>query len=165
MMIYGLLEQIEKAVGSKLYHVALFTALSIPDIGGAVDSEEGEATGKNYAAWFDSYVAPKYNAWGKQYLTGTDCYRYRCAMLHQGRSHHRKRTYSKTVFLLAKQQNIAYCGAFTGDGGETLYVDAPLFCRHIVLSAFDWLEKVEDTDRFKKNSAEFVQLFTLSFEG
>jgi hypothetical protein len=165
MMIYDLLEQIEKGVGSKLYHMALSTALTIPDIGGAVDSEDGVASGKKYAAWFDTYVAPKYYAWGTQYLTGRDCYLYRCVMLHQGRSHAPNSTYSKTVLMVAKQQNIAYCGAFTVDDGSTLCVDVPLLCSHIVQSAYEWLEKVEDTDRFKKNSAKFVELFTLSFEG
>lgn len=163
-MIYELLEQIENSVGSKLYHMALFTALTVPDIGGAVDSENGEANGKKYGAWFDSYVAPKYVAWGKQYLTGRDCYLYRCVMLHQGRSHASKGRYSKTVFLKAKQQNIAYCGAFTLNGGKTLCIDAPLFCHNIVHSAYEWLEKVEHTDHFKKNSAKFLELFTLSFE-
>ena len=163
-MIYDLLEQIESGVGSKLYNMALFTALTVPDIGGAVDSENGKANGKKYAAWFDSYVAPKYNAWGEQYLTGRDCYLYRCVMLHQGRSHDPKGTYSKTVFLTAKQQNIAYCGAFTVEGGKTLCIDVPLFCHNIVQSAYDWLERVEHTERFKKNSAKFVELFSLSFE-
>jgi len=163
-MIYDLLAQIENGVGNKMHHMALFAALTIPDIGGAVDSENGEANGEKYTAWFDSYVAPKYNAWGKQYLTGRDCYLYRCVMLHQGRSHAPKGSYSKTVFLKAKQVNIAYCGAFTVDDGNTLCVDVPRFCHNIVYSAYDWLEKVEDTARFKKNSAKFLELFTLSFE-
>jgi hypothetical protein len=164
MMIYDLVEQIENGVESKLYQMALFTALTVPDIGGAVDSENGKASGKKYAEWFDDYVAPKYNAWGRQYLTGRDCYLYRCVMLHQGKSQDPKSPFSKTVFLIAEQQNIAYCGAFTVNGGKTLCIDIPRFCNNIVNSAYNWLDKVELTDRFKKNTEKFVELFTLSFK-
>ena len=164
MIIHDLLEQIEKCVSSKLHHVALFTALTIPDIAGAVDSVDGRANGQKYAQWFDAHVAPKYYAFGTQYLTGADCYQFRCVMLHQGRAKHTNGRYSKPLLLVAKQQNIAYCGAFTLDGGRTLGVDIPLFCNNIVEAAYDWVEKVEHTKRFKKNSAEFMELFTLSFE-
>jgi hypothetical protein len=164
-MIYELLEQIEKSVASGFYYVALFTALTIPDIAGAVDSKNGEADGNKYAGWFDTYVAPKYKAWGNQYLTGRECYKYRCVMLHQGRSHDPRVRYTKTIFMVAQQHNIAYCGAFTAENDLTICIDISMFCRNMVNAAYEWLEKIEQTELYKKNSEKFLEMFTLNFGG
>jgi hypothetical protein len=162
-MIHKLLVEIENSISAELFRIALFTALTIPDIAGALDSD-GHATPKRYVRWFDTYVAQKYLAFGRQYLTGADCYQYRCALLHQGQALNPKSQFSRSVFLFAKQDNIAYCGTFTFDDGRSLAIDIPVFCRNIVRSAWVWLDKVEDTERFKTNSAEFLELFQLSFE-
>jgi len=74
------LAQLRESLDANLYYLSLFVALSIPDICGAIDSENGEASGKKYAQWFDRYVAPKYHG----FLVGEDCYRFRCSLLHQG---------------------------------------------------------------------------------
>ncbi len=163
MQIYYLLDEIQASAAAKLYRVALFTALTFPDIAGAIDSEDGRASGKKYAQWFDAYVAQRYYAWKTQYLTGTDCYQYRCALLHQGRSQHDKSRYSKTVFLHAKQENIAYCGAFTIEQGTTLCVDIAMFCNNIVDAGYQWLENVDQSERFMRNTTDIVDVFTLSF--
>jgi hypothetical protein len=159
-MIHELLVEIENSISAKLFRVALFTALTIPDIAGALDSANGRATRERYVLWFDTYVAPKYFAFGHQYLTGLDCYHYRCVLLHQGLSLHPESRYSGSIFLFAKQDNIAYCGAFAFDDGRSLAIDIPVFCRNIVRAAWVWLDKVEDTERFKANSAEFLELRT-----
>jgi len=75
----------------------------------------------------------------------------------------RSSRYSKTVFLFAKQRNIAYCGAFKLDKGKTLAIDIPLFCHNMLRGAHTWLNEVEDTPRFRVNSTEFMKLFQLSF--
>ena len=49
----ALLEQVEKSLRQKLYYVAIMTSLVIPDIGGAIDSENGKANRKKYVSWFD----------------------------------------------------------------------------------------------------------------
>jgi hypothetical protein len=81
-----LFQQIDCAVGANLYYVALLAALSLPDICGAMESDDGEATGQRYIAWFNRWVAPKYTVRGAPSLTGEVCYYYRCSALHQGRA-------------------------------------------------------------------------------
>ncbi len=164
-MIYDLLSQIQISTGSRQYYVALLAALAFPDIAGAIDSDNGRATGEKYAKWFDEYVAGKLNSFNAQYLRGKDCYKYRCLMLHQGRVQDTTSRYSKTIFMVVDTNDIvAYCGVFVLDEGTTLCVDVEKFCEHIVEAGFDWLEKVEQTDRFIKNTAASASLFTLSFK-
>lgn len=93
------LAQIKKGLDVNLYLLSLFSALAIPDICGAMGSENGEASAEKYKTWFDKYVAPKYN----NFLNGDDCYYSRCSLLHQGSSQHNKSNY-KRVLLLSRQQ-------------------------------------------------------------
>ena len=163
-MIHELLYDIEKASAAKLYRIALLAALTIPDIGGARDATDGKANRDRYTDWFDKYVAPKYFAFRTQYLTGRDCYQFRCVLLHQGQQIHPNSRYTRSVFLFAPRDNIAYCGALTLDNGQTLAIDIPIFCRHMVDAARDWLDAVESTRLFQTNSTNALELYKLSFE-
>ena len=167
-MIRELLDEIERSTNTKLLHVGLLAALTVPDIAGALDSESGYALPEKYKGWFDEYIAPKYFSFGVQLITGEDCYNYRCAILHQGRSQRsqggrtqRPQRYSKTMFHFTKQENVGGCGAYKL--GQTLAIDVPKFCSYMVNGAYTWLDLVEDTPRFKANSAHAMELFQLSF--
>ncbi len=89
------LSQIKKGLDQNLYLLSLFSALAIPDICGAMVSENGEASGDKYKTWFDKYIAPKYN----NFLNGEDCYYFRCSLLHQGSSQHNKSNYERVLFV------------------------------------------------------------------
>jgi hypothetical protein len=53
------LDQIEAATQTDhLYYLALAGALAVPDICGALEAPDGEATGQRYKAWFDTNVSP-----------------------------------------------------------------------------------------------------------
>lgn len=86
-MIRKLLLEIERSIREQLFHVGLLAALTVPDIAGALDSEDGEANGEKYERWFDEYIAPKYIApkyiarGDTPLITGEDCYQYRCKLL------------------------------------------------------------------------------------
>ena len=51
--------QIREGLNKNLYLLSLFSALAIPDICGAMSSENGEANAEKYKAWFDKYIALK----------------------------------------------------------------------------------------------------------
>ena len=57
-----LISQIQAAVNGHSYYLALYASLTLPDICGAMESDDGQATGAKYIAWFDKYVAQKYFA-------------------------------------------------------------------------------------------------------
>ena len=163
-LIHELLVEIEASLRSGLFRMALLASLTVPDMAGALDSEDGRATGDRYAHWFDAHAAPLFRSFGQQNLKGVDCYQYRCTLLHQGRPVGPRSRYPRTLFLLTKQDNVAWCGAFPLGAGETILIDVPVFCRNIVKAAWDWLDEAEETERFRANSAECMELFHLSFE-
>lgn len=157
-----LAQEIESSVAAQRLHVALLTALTIPDICGAIDSKNGRSNGSKYVEWFDKYVAPEYLPSKRKYLTGDGCYKCRCNLLHQG-----KRTgpgrYAQYEFVFEMHTETAGFGVLRLDGGQTLLIEVPVLCRNIAYAIYDWLEVVEDAPLFKKNSAEAIRMLRLSF--
>jgi hypothetical protein len=72
-----ILRQIRAASATGLYFLALFCALTLPDICGALESENGQASGSKYKAWLRANVPEQ--------ATDADLiYGLRCSLLHQG---------------------------------------------------------------------------------
>src|SRR5438132_8002722 len=128
-----LLQQIERATAAgNLYYVALLTALSVPDICGALESEDGEATRTKYIAWFDRWVASKYVVRGAPSLTGEVCYYYRCSALHQGRAAHPRMGYSRVLFVEPGATTNVFHNNILGDA---LNIDLSHFVRDLLAGA------------------------------
>lgn len=89
-----LLRQVRKAVENDLYYLALHVTLAIPDICGALSSQNGETNKAKYVDWFAKNLSGKYKM-----LDGETCYYYRCSVLHQGRSQHRKSRFHRILFI------------------------------------------------------------------
>ena len=85
------IQQIRNANRGGLYYVALFSALALPDICAALESNDGQASKDKFIAWFDAHVTPRYNG----FLDGETCYNFRCSMLHQGSTQHPRGRYSR----------------------------------------------------------------------
>lgn len=147
-----LLKQIEAALDANLYYLALFASLALPDICGAIDSPS-DGVGVRYRTWFDKYVAPKYLWNGRQFLTGADCYYFRCSLLHQGSAQIPRSNYSRVIFVEPRKDELTLHLNFIG---EALNVDLHIFCNDIVRSVREWLDKVETTEQYKTNYDNFM---------
>ncbi|MEO8049751.1 MAG: hypothetical protein ABI833_04980 [Acidobacteriota bacterium] len=44
-------DEVEKALSAGFYHLAIITALGLPDICAALESDDGETSGAKYKAW------------------------------------------------------------------------------------------------------------------
>jgi len=76
-----LLEQIEKGLNANLYYLSLFVALCIPDICGALESQNGEAHRDKYLKWIEEYlIKARPDKYGRQ-LSGEHIYYYRCGQV------------------------------------------------------------------------------------
>ena len=164
-----LFEQVEIAANSGLYYLALFGALVIPDMCGALDSDDGVANRSRYIAWFDRHVSPKYviPATGKPSLTGLECYLLRSSMLHLGsgmstRSHWTRIHY----FPHDRLHNFVLEDCIVAsERGNWLHISIPEFCKDVTSSALDWLAAVEHSASFEKNSPRFLALYLNGIKG
>jgi hypothetical protein len=144
-----LLEQIERATLNGSYLVGLYVALALPDICGALESNNGKATGNRYQAWFNKWVSTKYD--GK--LTGEQCYAYRCGLLHQGRSKHKNLGYSR-IFFLEPNPNMMFHKNIMNDAYN---LDLLIFCNDITASVREWLPTMQDNVNFINNYEHFMK--------
>lgn len=151
-----LLNQIQEAVNGHAYYLALYASLTIPDICGAMESENGQATKSKYIAWFDKYVAPKYFACGQATLTGEACYFYRCAVLHQGRAQHPKLGFSRILFVEPSATTNVFHNNVLNDA---LNIDVSIFCSDVLSGANEWLQAVEELPNYQKNFPLFMQRY------
>jgi hypothetical protein len=151
-----LLQQVEHAAAANLYYVALLTGLSLPDICGAMESNDGEANRQKYIAWFDRWVAPKYLVRGAPSLTGEACWYYRCSTLHQGRAAHPKLGYSRVLFVEPGATTNVFHNNILNDA---LNIDLRLFVRDLVAAGLRWLQQAEGSANYQRNYPLFMQRY------
>lgn len=167
--MHALINQIEASLGSRLYFLSLYTALTVPDIAGALSSENGEASGAKYAAWFEQWVRPRLFETvleslppeHRQYvqrienpLTGDACYRFRCSLLHQGSSHHPKSPFARIMFI---EPGATGTVVHYGRMNDALCIDLNLFCREMIRGARLWLDQVGEDANYTRNYANFAR--------
>ncbi|MGH9012507.1 MAG: hypothetical protein ACRDZ1_00975 [Acidimicrobiia bacterium] len=147
------LDQVEAAANDgRLYYIALLGALTVPDICGALEAKDGQATGDRFKAWYDAHVAPQ-----QKFLTGEDCYRFRCSFLHQGSTQHPKSGYSRILFVEpgAASNVVLHMNVMM----DALNIDARLFCLEVVDAARHWLTGVVGTEPYETNLNAFVRRY------
>ena len=144
-----LFNEITVAAENGLFYIALFGALALPDICGGMESADGRANEPKYIAWFDRWVAPRYQGM----VSGQDCYGFRCSMLHQARACPHKGNFSRVIFLEPNTQGIFMHNNIFNDA---LNLDIGTFCRDLVEGARAWLPTVESTAQFKVNISAFM---------
>ncbi len=161
--------QLQQSLETGLYYLSLFTALAIPDIAGALDSDDGQASGERYKVWYETWVRPRFREAvlaeirlpvGTEIndlvnpLDGETCYRFRCSLLHQGSSQHPKSQYTRILFVEpGATTTIVHYSRFDG----ALCIDLPRFCTEVVAGTTLWLESVESSARFKNNYDRFAR--------
>jgi len=162
--------QLERSLDQPVYFLSLFAALAIPDIGGALDSDDGSANGDRYKAWYERWARPQFakmlrdtlppeirdHVSVKNPLTGDACYRFRCSLLHQGTTQHPKSPYSRIIFVEPGATTNTFHYNILNDA---LNIDLGLFCREIAVGAREWLAAVEGTDLFKANYDKFARRY------
>lgn len=88
-MIDRYLDSIIKSLESKNWYAALFIALAIPDICGALEHPDKNSPAR-YVNWYNKYMLPKYSSTigplhePHVFLSGDDCYALRCSLVHEG---------------------------------------------------------------------------------
>jgi hypothetical protein len=171
-----LVDQLEQSLQARLYYLSLLAALAIPDIAGALDSDDGRANGERYAQWFEVWVRPVFGeamaatlrarlppevlaslpAMNEPMnpLTGQACYHFRCSMLHQGSSQNPNGQFARIIFVEP--------GASTGTvhasvANDALIIDLPMFCQEVIRGTRRWLDSVQGSPKFEANYERFAR--------
>jgi len=147
-----LLKQIKTGLDHNLYYLSLFTSLAIPDICGALTTTNGVATKDKYIEWFNINVGKP-----KQYfLTGEDCYYFRCSMIHQGRMQHVNSSFQRILFVEPRSTINTFHNNIIL---KSLNIDLVIFCNDIVESCTKWLETIKNDLNFIRNYDLFVRRY------
>lgn len=169
--MHTLVNQLEASLTSGQYFLSLYTTLTVPDIAGALSSDNGEASGAKYAAWFEHWVRPRFLETvlaslppeHRRYveamdnpLTGDACYRFRCSLLHQGSSQHPKSPFSRIIFIEpGATSNVVHYGRLN----DALCIDLNLFCREMIAGARLWLAQVDQDANYARNYESFARRY------
>lgn len=163
-----LLDQLEESLESKLYFLSLSVALMVPDVFGALDSEDGRATPKRYIDWYERWIRPEYASRimekfshesdfqpaAENPFDGESCYYFRCSFLHQGRAAHPRMGFSRVLFIEPRQSGLEIHYTTLQDA---LCIDLRGFCLEMVSGARKWLAEFQEADRYKNNSASSLR--------
>ena len=88
-------------------------------------------------------------------LTGEECYKFRCAMLHQGKAVHNHAKFYNIVYM---KNGISHNNVSTSrDGRSNLYIDIPTFCRDIISSGADWFNARSKNKIVQKYLNQMIQ--------
>lgn len=146
-----LIAQIRAANAAGLYYLALFGALVLPDICGALASKEGTASGAKYKDWITKNVR-------EQAVSADELWGLRCSLLHQGRA-----LPSSGVFPIAFTLPI-------GDGPQLHnlstvvndhqigWMSIPMFVEEVTNGAERWLQRFGHTKRVRTNAEKFAHI-------
>jgi len=165
-----IIDQIEASLDQPIYYLSLMGALAVPDIAGALESVNGEASGQKYEQWYERYVRPQFPKMVKEKLpsearsyvhvenplTGGACYRFRCSMLHQESTQHPRSPYSRILFVEPGASSNTFHYNIMNDA---LNIDLVLFCCEMVAGAREWLAVAESTEHYKANYEKFVRRY------
>lgn len=141
-----LLKQIELALQAGLYWVALQSTLTIPDICGKIDYPNIRV-GKRYIKWYDTNVKQS-----SDFMTGKDCYGYRCTIIHEGKSKPTNSKFNRIMFLEPNSQIQGHNNIID----DALWIDINIFCNNIICACKKWLIEKESDPNYIKIKDDIV---------
>jgi len=150
--VEDIIHQVRIANRAGIYFVTLFSALALPDICAALESDDGQASKSSFIAWFDTHVAPRYNG----FLDGETCYYFRCSMLHQGSTQHPRGRYSRIIFVEPGNSGMVLHNNIMNDA---LNIDVRIFCEDICEAAGRWWNSASTHPRVQANLSRFVRRY------
>jgi hypothetical protein len=151
----AIFEEIIGALNSRLYYLAISTALTIPDICAALESANGESSTPQYKDWYERYLSKEYPN-----LTPKDCWVLRCGVSHQGSFGHPGSQYSRVVFTLPHPHgHVLHNNRGPGDGSpkEFINLDAIRFCEDFIEAAQKWLSENSENTTIRANLPRIVR--------
>jgi hypothetical protein len=149
-----LIKALEAALQNENWYGALFVALTVPDICGYLETLKESISGR-YKRWFKKYM-PLYASYvggestRKIFLSPSDCYALRCALIHQGGEVVKEQKARETLerfHFTEPSPNIQIHCIVINDNILQLQVD--IFCRDVLNGFKKWCQDTQNTPDIK----------------
>jgi len=156
-----LIKALELSINNKNWYGALFLALCIPDICGYIESPKKKSQDR-YEQWFKEYMLSKYSfCVGPEhtpqvFLSPSDCYALRCAILHEGRDvileQNAREALDRFHFIEPPPRGIQiHCNRINNN---ILQLQVDIFCNDMINGLRKWqqnIHKIPDIEQRFKN--------------
>jgi hypothetical protein len=146
-----MIRQIRAASAAGLFYLALFGALTLPDICGALASSDGKATGTKYKTWLRDYVPEQAN-------NADLVYGLRCSLLHQGRTLPHGGTYPIASVAPAPGRGEIHNLSTVVDGKQVGWLSISMFVDEMTRGAEAWFERFGDSETVIRNFEKFARI-------
>lgn len=161
------IDSIRRSIAQRNWFGALFIALAIPDVCGALEFPR-EKNGVRYKNWFNRYLKHGYDPDGSLLpkcvrLTADDCWECRNACLHSGTA---KRLDDRIRFMEPNPFGLRIDRNFHGEHSNgmpsyyTLQIDA--FCEDVCLATEQWLRDVERDEAIQQRITDLLEVHSYS---
>jgi len=153
------------AVEAGAFQLALFGALTLPDICSSLEASNGETNRLRYIAWWDRELGSRYRPprtiqlqsgmHEVPGLNGATAYKLRCRILHQHRSvlADTKLTTARIIFVLPNSMS------FHQNSADDVYmVDLSMFVRDVADATIQWLQRTQGSEPFETNYSAGLKL-------
>ena len=139
---------LELNISNRNWYGALFVALSLPDICGYLE-DPSDTSRRRFEAWFGRYMQDKYQSpvgWDHglhTFLSASDCYALRCALLHEGRddiqNQRAREALERFHFCVPPPSGLVHCN----QNGQVLQLQVDIFCRDVLKGVREWQSDIE----------------------
>jgi hypothetical protein len=143
-----LVQQMRQSVAAGLYMPAIMVALTLPDVMGALGSEDGKASGSKYRTWLSDHAG--YPADDAVLIWGI-----RCSLLHQGRAN---KGDIEVAFTVPGTGQLHKLSIEAHDGVRVAWYSIEGFVEDIAAAVIAWLERFALTARAQRNLERFARL-------
>jgi hypothetical protein len=143
-----ILDAIDSASQQGQCFPAVVTALTVPDIAGAVDSP-GAGSQARYVAWINDWFGPQFPNYLKHKIDGVALYALRCKLLHEGLSDPSRAPAASKSAAASNKRLIAFnvgagismhlCTSSDSFGDSWTILRAETFCSDITSAARYWI--------------------------
>lgn len=150
--------QMVAAEAAGLQFPALMTGLALPDICGALGSENGRASGPKTRRWLAEWL-PRVGE------SASAIYGLRCSLLHQG-SPHPDDGSPRMILVEANPQNSHILGGrwtLESTGEVATFLDIPVFIAEVASGVSRWLDAHGDSTTVRRNLTRFAHRRPLGY--
>jgi len=147
----NLIHSLESAIEQKNWYAAVMVALTLPDICGKIE-HPADNSGARYKKWCEKYLEPKYThfvgpSWmggfEHKFLSGSDCYALRCALLHEGSDEiteqRARESLDRFHFTAPPDSGSMHCN----QANMVLQLQVDKFAADIIQSIREWLSDIK----------------------